>query len=264
MFHAATLELRYYYLLLLFRLKEPFTDFRATGITYTLYCFFIWLLSNVWVKFSMQNSNFTYAEVFLYVGVTEMLFMSFLNSRMIASGTEDFALFLARPRSWAGREVVANIGSALGKRLLFAASLIGFSFLLSVHPENPGGFLLRVFVLIAALALPQALLATLFSALRLSYPQTDYFVLPFSKLFLALGGVFGPLSDYGEPWRGVFLQLPGSDLFFQPAFFAVHGHFYETTGTAWVLRLTLINLFLVSALLFFYRKGRREYQAWGG
>jgi len=264
MLRGLTAEFHYYYLLLLFRMREPFTDFRATGITYTLYCFFIWLLSHVWLRFNVQNSLFTYAHVFLYVGVTELLFMSFLNLRMIASGSEDFALFLARPRSWIGREVVANIGTALGKRLLFCLSLLVFSFLLGARPDSFFGFTGRVLILVVLLALPQALLATLFSTLRLSYPQTDYFVFPFSKLFLALGGVFGPLSDYGEPWRHIFLKLPGADLFFQPAFFAVHGYFYETDATTWLLRLFFINVGLLVVLLFFYRKGRRAFQAWGG
>lgn len=262
MLTEAKAELRYYLHLGSFRLREPFTDFRATGITYLLYCFFIWLLSHVWLKYHAAGSRFAYESVFLYIGVTEMLFMSFLSQRSIAGSTEDFALFLARPRSWVGRELTANIGTNLGKRLLFLTSLLVFALVLRIPWDL--GFLGRALLLLAALALPQALLATLFSTLRLSFPQTDYFILPFSKLFLALGGVFGPLSDYGEPWRGIFLQLPGSDLFFQPAYFAVHGEFYETSAAQWLLRQLILNSALLAILLFFYRRGRRHYQAWGG
>lgn len=193
-----------------------------------------------------------------------MLFMSFLNTRQISSGSEDFSLFLARPRSWLGREVTANIGTAFGKRLLFFLSLVIFASILQIAPEDPTGFVARSAFLIVVLALPQALIATLFSTLRLSYPQTDYFILPFSKLFLSLGGVFGPLSDYGEPWRKIFLLLPGSDLFFQPAFFAVHGAFYETTFTAWLMRQVIIDSVLIVVLFYFYQKGRKTFQAWGG
>jgi hypothetical protein len=257
-------EFRYYFLLMKFRLREPFTDFRATAITYTLYCFFIWLLSLVWLRYNAANSHFSYAQVFLYIGVTEMFFMSFLSTRLIASSTEDFSLFLARPRSWVGRELAANIGSSLGKRILFATSLIAFSYLLRVYPDHLGKFIARIVFLFIVLALPQALLSALFSSLRLSFPQSDYFILPFSKLFLSLGGVFGPLSDYGEPWRGIFLKLPGSDLFFQPAYFAVHGYFYETNSLAWFLRVCAIDAVLGLLLFFFYRRGRRVFQAWGG
>ncbi|MGZ3694225.1 MAG: hypothetical protein ACXWQO_08485 [Bdellovibrionota bacterium] len=257
-------ELRYYFLLFKFRFREPFTDFRATAITYTLFCFFIWLLSLVWMRYHSVGSQFSYPQVFLYVGVTELFFMTFLSPRFIASSTEDFALFLARPRSWVWRELTANFGSALGKRILFGVVLIVFSFLLRMQPEHLLPFLCRLVFLLAALGPAQALLVALFSSLRLSFPQTDYFVLPFSKVFLSLGGVFGPLSDYGEPWRGIFLQLPGSDLFFQPAYFVVHGTFYETSFLAWFLRLLLINFVLSVLLAFFYLRGRRVYQAWGG
>jgi hypothetical protein len=245
-------------------MREPFTDFLATGITYVLYCFFVWLLSMVWMRFNAHNSLFTFKQVLLYIGVTELLFMSFLSLRAITGATEDFALFLARPRSWVGREIMANIGMNLGKRLLFALSLIGFSYLLGAQPEDPPAFLARLALLLVLLALPQALIATLFSTLRLTFPQSDYFVLPFSKIFLALGGVFGPLSDYGEPWRWVFLNLPGADLFFQPAFFAVHGYFFETDFANWALRLIVLNAVLLIVTLFFYQRGRRAYQAWGG
>jgi hypothetical protein len=257
-------ELRYYCLFAWFRLREPFTDFKATGVLYILYCFFIWILSHVWLKYNVSTENFNYKTVFLYVGVTEMLFMSFLITRNITSGSEDFALFLARPRSWLGREIAANIGQALGRRLLFAASLVVFSFILGVHPISYPAFLVRIFALLLLLALPQALISALFSSLRLSYPQTDYFILPFGKLFLALGGVFGPLSDYGQPWREIFLQLPGSDLFFQPAYFAVHGHFFMTDASHWLMRLGIIQLVLFLLLFSFYRRGRHLYQAWGG
>lgn len=257
-------ELRYYFLMMKFRLKEPFTDFRATAITYLLYCFFIWLLSLVWLRYNSGGSHFRYEQVFLYIGVTEMFFMSFINSRVIAGATEDFALFLARPRSWLGREIAANAGNALGKRIMFGLSLLIFSAILHVRPENYLLFVLRLLALLLLLAPAQALVVTLFSSLRLSHPQTDYFILPFSKLFLALGGVFGPLSDYGEPWRGIFLQLPGSDLFFQPAHFAVHGYFYGMDFTTWLLRLTAFNLFLTILVFIFYYRGRRFYQAWGG
>lgn len=264
MINSFAKEIRFYYLLMVFRLREPMTDFKATGITYLLYCFFIWLLSNVWLKYNSQHSQFNYSQVFLYIGVTEMLFMSFLSLRAITAGSEDFALFLARPRSWVARELAANIGSSLGKRVLFALSLVVFSMLVQVHIENLTDFVLRILLLFLVMAIPQALIATLFSSLRLSYPQTGYFILPFSKLFLSLGGVFGPLSDYGEPWRTVFLKMPGSDLFFQPAFFAVHGYFYETTGLMWFLRISVICTVVFALVLYFYSKGRKEYQAWGG
>lgn len=263
-YQNSILEIRYYFLLMSFSLRENYTDLRATGVTYFLFCFFIWLLSLVWVKFHPQSSHFSHAQVFLYLGVTEMLFMSFLSKKMILRGTEDFSLFLARPRSWLAREICSNIGNCLGKRIMYSLFLLAFSFLLGASPANKMEFIGRIIELILLLAIPQALLVTLFSAFRLSYTQTDYFILPFSKLFLALGVVFGPLSDFADPWKKIFLQLPGSDLFFQPAFYAVHGHFYQTTGNMWLFRLLLIDSVLILLLLLFYKRGRKLFQAWGG
>lgn len=257
-------HLRFYLALARFRAEENFSDLWATGIMYSLYCFFIWLLSNVWFRFKMQSSEFTYNTVFYYIGVTEALFMSFLSVRAIKTGTEDFALFLVRPRSWMGREVVGNIGANFGKRFMFFLSLSVFAFALGVEQPDLSGFSLRILFLVLILALPQALLSSTFSALRLSYPQTEYFVLPFSKLFLSLGGVFGPLSDYGEPWRSWLLNLPGSDLFFQPAYFAVFGRFYQMSVNEWLMRILVINIVLLILLNFFYLRGRKVYQAWGG
>lgn len=254
----------YYFKLMFFRMKEPLTDFKATGLTYLLFCFFIWMLSTVWLKFNAHKSLMTFSQVFIYVGITEMLFMSFVNSKQVIQGTEDFSLFLARPRSWIGRELVANIGLCFGKRILFVLSLLLFSFLLKTQPESLISFASRTAFFILLLALPQALLVTFFGTLRLSYPQTDYFILPFGKLFLSLGGVFGPLSDYGEPWRQIFLKLPGSDLFFQPAYYVVYGNFYQMGIMEWLERLFVINFILLGSVIYFYRKGRRSFQSWGG
>jgi hypothetical protein len=257
-------RLRYYFILGSFRAKEHFTDWSSNAIAYVLYCFFIWVLAFVWSKFKMLNSDFDYDHVFYYIGVTELLFMTFLSSRSIVSATEDFSLSLVRPRSWIAREIVANLGSCIGKRLLYFFALVVFSQIMRVHIEDFGQFIFRLFILMFLLALPQALLSTLFSALRLSFPQTDYFILPFGKLFLSLGGVFGPLSDYGEPYKTWLLKLPGSDLFFQPAYFAVFGKFYQSSIADWLMRIIAIQIGLFLLLLFFYRRGRRNYQAWGG
>lgn len=92
------MELRYYFIIAWFRFRENFTDLRATFIVYLLYAFFTWLLSNIWVKYNSLASHFRHEDIILYVGITELLFMSFLNGKAIRQSTEDFALSLARPR----------------------------------------------------------------------------------------------------------------------------------------------------------------------
>lgn len=258
------INLRYYFVLAGFRMREPFTDFKATGVTYILYGFFIWILSRLWERYSSVGSDFKSGSIFFYIGVTELLFMSFLNSRAIVSGAEDFSLYLVRPRSWIFREIIGNIGAAFGKRILFLLSLVLFTIIFRKSYNDFLGFIFRTLFLIFILSLPQALLSSLFSALKLSFPQTEYFILPFGKVFLSLGGVFGPLSDYGEPWRSLFMPLPGADLFFQPAYYTVFGHFYQISFETWILKIILINVVLYILLTIFYLKGRKSFQAWGG
>jgi hypothetical protein len=258
----------YYFRLAAFRFREPWTDLRASLASYALFAFFVILLTEVWQRFQSGHSLFAKGEIVLYVGVTETLFMTFLRMKNIQTGMEDFAIFLAKPRSWIGREFFGNIGSALGARLAYVATLLLLTFaveLYGIHiPVALPGFLLRLAFLLVFLAVPQALLTALLSSFKLSFPQTDYFVLPFSKLFLSFGGVFAPLSDFGEPLRSIFLRLPGSDLFFQPAYFAVRGECYSMSVGTWILRVLVIDAALFVALLIAFRRGKRNFQAWGG
>jgi len=258
----------YYARFATFRFREPWSDLRSSIASYALFGFFIILLTEVWERFQTGTSHFAKGEIILYIGVTEAFYMTFLRLRYIQGGMEDFAIFLAKPRSWIGREFFGNVGGALGSRLahlLVLALMVPFvhAFLTPV-PTELGGFFARVTFLLLFLAVPQALLTSLFSALRLSFPQTDYFVLPFGKLFLSFGGVFAPLSDFAEPIRSIFLRLPGSDLFFQAAHFAVKGEPYGMTFGTWIARVLLIDAVLFIALLVAFRRGKKNFQAWGG
>ncbi len=258
----------YYLRLARFRFREPWTDLRSSLAGYALFAFFVLLLTEVWERFLAPTSTFTKGEIILYIGTTEALFMTFLRGKLIVGGMEDFAVFLAKPRSWLGREVCGNIGTALGGRLAYLATLLAMLPILIIagvgFETNIAAYLGRVAIFLLLLALPQALLSTFLTSLRLSFPQTDYFILPFSKLFLAFGGVFAPLSDFGEPLRSLFLRLPGSDLFFQPAYFALRGEFYRMSPSEWALRFAAINLALYALVRVAFRYGKRNFQAWGG
>lgn len=261
---TSTFDPKYYFRFAWFRLKEPWTDVLSNIAGYALYAFFMIILAEVWQRFQAATSSFVKSEVILYIGVTEMFYMTFLRKVNIVGGMEDFAVFLAKPRSWIGREFFGNVGAALGQRLAFLAVLVLLAVFVGALPGNPIPFLARILFLLVALAPSQALLTALFSSFRLSFPQTDYFILPFGKLFLSFGGVFAPLSDFGEPYRSTFLRLPGSDLFFQAGHFAVKGEFYQMTLTTWIVHILAINAVLFLLLIFFFRMGKRRFQAWGG
>ncbi len=258
----------YYLRFARFRFKEPWTDFRSSIPAYVLFAFFVILLTEVWERFQSGTSSFRKSEVLLYVGVTETFFMTFLRPKNIQTGMEDFAIYLAKPRSWIGREFFGNLGATFGTRLFYLATLAVLIPVLSLvtgpFTTNLGGFFARVTFLLFFLAVPQALITVLFSSFKLSFPQTDYFILPFGKLFLSFGGVFAPLSDFGEPLKSIFLKLPGSDLFFQAAHFAVKGTPYGMSFEEWFLRVCVIDLILAVFVLLAFRMGKRRFQAWGG
>ena len=210
----------YYARFAAFRFREPWSDLRASLAGYVLFAFFVLLLTQVWDRFQSAHSTFTKGEIVLYIGVTETFFMTFLRLRNIQGGMEDFAIFLAKPRSWIGREFFGNVGAAFGQRLGYLAALLLLLPLVNIFvapiAASMVGFAFRVAFLLVFLAVPQALLTALFSAFRLSFPQTDYFILPFSKLFLSFGGVFAPLSDFGEPIRSIFSVSRDRISFFKP------------------------------------------------
>lgn len=256
--------IRYYSHLSWFHFREPFSDLKTSFVTFFLYAFFVVLLSQLWQRYNSLNSLFIKSEVLLYLGVTESLFMTFLRSKNIITASEDFAIGLVRPRLWLVRECATLISTTLSQRLLFAAVLVPTLVLSGAWPSQFPHVYLRLFSIFVILALPQALISLTFSTLRLSFAQTDYFILPFGKIFLALGGVFGPLSDYGEPWRSIFLQLPGSDLFFQPAYFVVKGSFHQMDALHWLGRIGALCMIFLILNLYLYRRGRRSFQGWGG
>ena len=101
-------------------------------------------------------------------------------------------------------------------------------------------------------------------AVEVGNPETRYLVLPITKIFLALGGVFGPLADYGEPGKSIFLQLPASDLFFQVGHFCVKGEFYQISTLEWFLRIAFWIIVFFILNLAFFNFARKRHQSFGG
>ena len=240
-------QIRFYFHLFRFHLREGLSDLKSSLIGMVLFSFFVILLTQLWQRFSSKGSVFTTEEVFVYLGITETLYMTFLRTDAIRSASDEFLLSMVRPRSWLIQCFVKICGDTLAKRLGYFLMLIPTLILVGVWKVQLFEVFLRFLMMILVLSLPQAIFTLTFSTARLTLPQTEYLVLPFGKLFLALGGVFGPLSDYGEPWRSFLLYLPGSDLFFQPAFWAIKGHFYNTSPESWMLRTCGFCLFLRTA-----------------
>ena len=248
----------------IFSMRENFSDW-ASGIAgFLMFPFFLFILSRIWERFSSFQGNYTREELLAYLAVTESLFMTFFVGAGISRGASDFSLSLARPRSWLATQFSAAFGRCLGARLLYTIVSLLTLPLLGVPLELTLKVLGRMLILLPVLGVLQALTLMLLMSAKVFWEQTQYLVLPLSKIFLALGGVFSPLNDYGEPWRSWLLPLPPADWFFQPAYWCVRGTPYGLTFNEWILRIALSIALLLPLNGFFFRMARSRHQSYGG
>lgn len=247
-----------------FQLRERFRDLGGSIGYLLLYPFFIWILTQIWQRFNADQGNYLRQEIILYVSITELLFMTFLRSPFMQRSNADFSITLARPRSWLGMTFCGQFGTVIAGRILYAliAGLMlpffGIPFELIIKA------FFRLGILLPFLGIIEALMSSVFISAQLLWHETRYLYLPLSKIFLALGGVFGPLVDYGEPGRSIFLKLPASDLFFQVGHFCVKGEFYQMTPLQWGGRVLIWFFVFFLWNLVFFKFARQRHQSLGG
>jgi hypothetical protein len=247
-----------------FNLREQFSDLPAGLVANALIPFFVWILSRMWLRFNSFQNNFTLNEVVIYLGITEVLFMTFVRASNISRATGDFSISLVRPRSWLAMSFSGLVGRSLGGRVfMLAVLLVTFPWLGAGFSEGLFA-ILRLILLLPWLGLMQGLFSQFFAIAQVRWHQTEYFLLPFGKIFLVLGGVWGPLVDFSEPWRSWLLLLPPSDLFFQPAYFCVKGHFYEMPSSHWFLRVSGLAILLVLLNIISFGAAKQKHQSFGG
>ncbi len=257
-------SIRFYFKYSWFNIKEQFSDLGSGIVGFLLFPFFIWLVARLWGRFNSYQGNYNFNEILLYVGATEILFMTFLRPPSLARASGDFSLSLARPRSWVAMSFSGLFGRCLGARTVFILLFLFIMPLLGVKLSLAFKVINRLFLLLPLLGVFQALVSLLFASAQVLWTETNYFILPVSKVFLALGGVFGPLVDFGEPWRTRLLFFPPADVFFQPAHFCVKGEFYRMNPGQWLTRVLIICTALGVLNFFFYRQARRYHQSFGG
>ncbi|MCB0361714.1 MAG: hypothetical protein KDD35_03285 [Bdellovibrionales bacterium] len=247
-----------------FHLRERFTDLGSSLAYLLLYPYFVWLLTQIWGRFNAYQGNYTRQEIFLYLAITELLFLTFLRSSFLERTNADFSLALTKPRSWLAMTFAGQFGASLGGRIVYLIVAIFFLHLWALPSSRILTTLLRLLLLLPILGIIEALMASLLSSARLLWHETRAFVLPITKIFLALGGVFGPLADYGEPGRSFFLKLPASDLFFQVGHFCIKGEFYQMSSIEWFFRLATWILVFLGLNLIFFQLAKRRHQSFGG
>lgn len=247
-----------------FNMREQFSDLASGLIGFLLYPFFIWLLGRIWLTYNSRAANYTLQEVMLYVAMTEILFMTFLRSNSLNRASSDFSLALARPRSWMAMSFSGIYGRCLGSRLVFLCVFAISLPFLGIGIAEGARAALRLLLFLPFLGVVQGLMGLMFAAAQVRWHETSYMVLPVSKVFLALGGVFGPLVDYGEPLRSWLLLSPASDVFFQVGHYCVRGEFYGMSALTWFLRVTAFSGVMMIFNWLMFRSARRHHQSYGG
>ncbi len=247
-----------------FAIRETFSDVTA-GITgFLLFPYFLFILTKIWERFSASQGNMTRPEMLAYVAVTEILFMTFFFGGGIMRSAADFSLSLARPRSWLMMQFSTAFGRCLGSRLIYMTVALVALPLLGASVELTVQTLLRLLVLLPLMGILQGLCLIILASAEVMWEQTQYLILPISKIFLALGGVLSPLVDYGEPWRSWLIPLPPADWFFQPAYWCVRGETFGVTVEAWLARIFASIAVVTLLAVLFYRLARRQHQSYGG
>ncbi len=247
-----------------FQLKERFSDLGQSLGFMLLYPFLILILTAMWNKFSAYQGNYTKEEIYIYISITELLFLTFLRSSFIQRSQSDFSMSLARPRSWLALNFFGQFGAILGGRLIYLGSALIILHLLGLQSSFIFLAFLRLFCLLPILGILEACMASILASAQLLWHETRYLILPITKIFLALGGVFCPLADYGEPGRSIFLQGPASDLFFQVGHFCVKGEFYLISWQTWLIRLLFWLTVCILGNQIFFHYARKRHQSWGG
>lgn len=247
-----------------FNRREQFADIPAALAANALIPFFVWLLARVWLKFNSAQANFSLEEIVIDIGMTELLFITFIRLNSISRASGDFSIALARPRSWLMTSFSGLIGRATGGRVFMLTLLLCAFPLLGAKPSHTFWPILRLLLLPLWLGVLQGLFALLFASAQVLWHQTNYFILPFGKIFLVLGGVWGPVADFSEPWKDIILRLPPADLFFQPIYFCVKGQFYHLSVESWIARTAILAVVLVVLNVWFFNVARERHQSYGG
>lgn len=247
-----------------FSFRESWTNLANSLVGFMLFPVFMFILARMWLKFNGHLQNYTYQEMLAYIGVTEILFMTFLRSGNINQASSDFSLSLARPRSWLGTQFSSLFGKTLGSRLVMMILFFPLLLLFGLNIESSLHIVFRLLLLLIPLGILQAFYSLLFSCAHVRWEMTSYLTLPFSKLFLIFGGVFAPVSDFSEPAKTWLLKMPTSDLFFQPAYYVIKGFFYQMSAGEWVLRIICQVVILMCLNFFFFQSSRRYHQSFGG
>lgn len=255
---------RYYRSLAFFSLREEFSDRGGAVASLLLFPVAVVVLGAVWTRYG-GGTLLTQGEVFCYLAMTELLFLTMLRSALMGRAARDFSLGLARPRSWLGTTVTVLLVRCVGQRVLY---LLTFTLLMPALGYAEWGaaakMAARMLALLPLVSLTEALFSTVFAIAQSLWHRVESMKFLAGKLFLIFGGVVFPLAEVRPPWRDFLLAQPFADAIFQPAWFAVKGEFHGMGTWEWLARISLFHAALLGIVLAGYAAARRHHQSIGG
>ncbi|PJD94647.1 MAG: hypothetical protein CK425_11105, partial [Parachlamydia sp.] len=229
-------SLKFYSKFALFSIREEQSSLSGTLGGLLLYPCFIWIYSKLWLGLNDNFTSLGLEGLFVYIGLTEILFMTSLREPLIDRACSDFALSFVRPRSWPTYVTVSIYSRTICRRLLYL-SLFMLIMPLVMRDFTLSIIALRFLIFLPLVTIVDTLYSFLFTTLQIRFYTLKNFRMLFGKLFLIFGGVLAPLSDIPEPWNKLFLNTPFSDLIFQPCYFSIKGYFYQISFLNWFVRI---------------------------
>lgn len=263
-FIAFLKSLKFYIRNAFFGFTEEWSSLSNAIAQISLYPFFIWIFASLWMGLSGIENTFNFHKLIVYIGLTQILFLTTLRGNLVDDAATNFLLTLTKPRSWLIYVGTLIFGRQLGRRLILLLVFILIVPVLSHDIDLTLKSAFKFLTLLPVLCIIETLYSLIFSCLQLCMNEIKYFRLAITKIFMVFGGVFTPLNDLSYPYSKILINTPIADIIFQPCYYCLTGHFFEITISLWLFRVGLQIIFclLIVQLLFIVTKSHQ--QSFGG
>ena len=229
-----------------------------------LYPFFVWMFAKLWYSLNEAQSAFTLSELFIYLGLTEIIFLTTLRGPLVDEAVFGFETTLTKPRIWLLYVSSLIFGRQLGRRLVL---LLIFLLLLPILSGNLRLSLIsasRFLLILPLLCIIETIYSSIFVCLQICFFEIKYFRLAFTKIILVFGGVFTPLNELTYSWKKILINSPISDIVFQPCYYCLKGQFYQITTEYWLVRISIQIIISFILLQLLYLHTRWHFRCYGG
>lgn len=199
----------------------------------------------------------------MYVGLTEIIFLTSLRGPLIDSAVIEFENAFIKPRAWLIYIGSLIFGRQFGRRLILLSVFLILLLLLTQKSHLVMVSAYRFFQVLPILCVVDVLYSVFFICIQVCFAEIKYFRLALTKIIMVFGGVFAPLSDVSSTWKPVLINNPLADIIFQPAYYALTGQFYHVSMLEWLGRIIIQISVLLVLLLMMYGASRKYYQCFG-